>query len=159
MRLYLMQHGEAKSEEEDPRRGLTPTGEADTRRSAAFLAALKPALTEIRHSGKLRAAQTAAILAAALKSDKLLREYTGLAPNDPVQPLAVELAAAVNSLAVVGHLPFLSRLTSLLLCGHENGRPVAFYNSGIVCLYYDGEVWQVELTVPPLLLNALTAVR
>jgi phosphohistidine phosphatase len=157
MRLYLIQHGEAKSAEEDPGRGLTPKGEAQTGRSAAFLEAVKPGIAEIWHSGKLRAAQTAAILAAALKADNLPREHAGLSPNDPVQPVAREIKTAGRTIAVVGHLPFLSRLTSLLVCGHENGQPVSFFNSGIVCLNYSGEAWQVEWAVSPPLLNTLTA--
>jgi phosphohistidine phosphatase len=32
MKLYLVQHGEAKSEEEDPERSLTIRGEEETRK-------------------------------------------------------------------------------------------------------------------------------
>jgi phosphohistidine phosphatase len=151
MRLYLIQHGEAKGEQEDPQRGLTARGEADTRRSATLLASLQTTVSEIRHSSKLRAKQTAVIMAAAMKAEDLLHEQQGLAPNDPVQALAAELVHRQESLAVVGHLPFLSRLAGLLLCGHEQRHPVTFYNSGVVCLNYDGESWQVEWAVPPFL--------
>ena len=66
MKLYLVQHGEAKSEKEDPDRSLTDRGTAEIRAvaEAAKRAGLKPA--QIYHSGKTRAQQTADILADAL---------------------------------------------------------------------------------------------
>ena len=63
MRLYLVQHGQAKSEELDPQRGLTEQGVQDVERLAAFLKPLSLAVQVVWHSGKTRAAQTAEILA------------------------------------------------------------------------------------------------
>ena len=37
MRIYLVQHGEAKSEEEDPRRTLTDKGIGEVQKVAEFL--------------------------------------------------------------------------------------------------------------------------
>jgi phosphohistidine phosphatase SixA len=37
MHLYMVQHGEAKSAEVDPARGLTPKGIADVQKVAAHL--------------------------------------------------------------------------------------------------------------------------
>jgi phosphohistidine phosphatase SixA len=64
MRLYLVQHGAAKTEAEDPQRGLTDEGRQTVERIAQFLAPLRLALDRIEHSDKLRARQTAEILAA-----------------------------------------------------------------------------------------------
>ena len=66
MRLYLVQHGAAKSEAEDPQRGLTDEGQRTVERMADFLAALRLPLDRIEHSEKMRARQTAEILAARL---------------------------------------------------------------------------------------------
>jgi len=46
----------------------------------------------------------------------------GLAPNDPVVPVARWLRAETEyqSLALVGHMPFLGRLASLLVVGDNN---------------------------------------
>lgn len=66
MRLYLVQHGEAKSEAEDPERSLTSRGEEETRKisGAAKRQGLRP--SRIYHSGKKRAEQTAGIIAGAI---------------------------------------------------------------------------------------------
>ena len=66
MKLYLVQHGEAKSEAEDPERSLTSRGEEETRQisNAAKRLGIRP--SRIYHSGKRRAEQTAGIIAKAL---------------------------------------------------------------------------------------------
>jgi phosphohistidine phosphatase len=152
MKLYLVQHGEAKSEQEDPRRGLTDQGKRNIQKTADFFAKLSPELGEIRHSTKLRAAETAQLLAGALGKEDLLRECEGLAPNDPVKPLAQELDSVDRPLLVVGHLPFLSKLASLLLCGDEGRAPITFSYAGIVCLGRNEDRWQVEWIFTPDLL-------
>ena len=52
MRLFLMQHGEAKSEAEDPERSLTARGEEETRKisGAARRVGIRP--SKVYHSGK-----------------------------------------------------------------------------------------------------------
>ena len=82
MRLYLVQHAEAKSEAEDPTRPLTEKGLADIKRVARHLkehANIKVA--EINHSGKTRAEQTAQVLAEALAP-------RGVAKGEGLEPLA-----------------------------------------------------------------------
>ena len=59
MRLYLVQHGEAKSKTEDPQRPLTERGREDVARVAAFAASAGLQVGQIRHSGKRRAEETA----------------------------------------------------------------------------------------------------
>ncbi|NIN53050.1 MAG: phosphohistidine phosphatase SixA, partial [Nitrososphaeria archaeon] len=51
--------------------------------------------------------------------------------RDWIEGLASE---GVGSLAIVGHLPFLDKLASLLVAGVEDANVVAFQNSGIVKL-------------------------
>ncbi|MGO8991646.1 MAG: hypothetical protein ACLQGU_02165 [bacterium] len=52
MKLYLIQHGEAKPEAEDPERSLTARGEEETRKisGAAKMVGIRP--SRIYHSGK-----------------------------------------------------------------------------------------------------------
>ena len=68
MRLYLVQHGEARSEAEDPERSLTIRGEEETKKisDAAKRLGIRP--SRIYHSGKKRAEQTAGIIAGASRS-------------------------------------------------------------------------------------------
>ena len=69
MRLYLVQHGEALSKDVDPERALSDAGRADAERLARFLAPRRLTLSRVLQSGKLRAQQTAEILAGAFASD------------------------------------------------------------------------------------------
>jgi phosphohistidine phosphatase len=135
MKLYLIQHGEAKSEREDPERSLTSKGaqEVDRVAQAANKMGIKPA--KIYHSGKKRAAQTAAIIASGLKApEKNVEAVRGLNPNDAVRPRLEKIAEEKEDIMLVGHLPFLEKLASLLLCGDENARVVLFRYGGMVCL-------------------------
>lgn len=82
MFLYLVQHGEAKREDEDPARGLSKKGRDDALKVAAFVERMKIPVTRILHSNKARAQQTAQILAGLLKPKKGVSETDGLAPMD-----------------------------------------------------------------------------
>ena len=54
MFLYLVQHAEAKREEEDPRRDLTQKGRIDIESVAHHLKRLNVQVKQILHSGKTR---------------------------------------------------------------------------------------------------------
>jgi phosphohistidine phosphatase SixA len=54
MGLYFVQHGEAKSEAEDPERSLTIRGEEDTRKISGAAKRLGIRSSRIYHSGKKR---------------------------------------------------------------------------------------------------------
>jgi len=58
MKVYLVQHGEAKAEVEDTLRPLTDRGRAEVERVAALARKLEIRPSQILHSGKLRAKQT-----------------------------------------------------------------------------------------------------
>jgi len=149
MKLYLVQHGKAVQEELDPQRPLTEEGRRDTQKVAGFIKPLKISIDYLWHSGKKRAAQTAEILTEVVKY-KTLTAHNGLGPNDDVTALKDELATAQQDIMIVGHLPFLGKLTSLLLSGSESANIVAFKNSGIVCLTrYEKDQWQLDWVVTP----------
>ena len=77
MALYLMQHGEATTEAENPARPLTDTGRAAVERVAARAKAADVRIDRCVHSGKLRAEQTAELLVGVLGSDKSIEPATG----------------------------------------------------------------------------------
>ena len=68
---------------------------------------------------KKRAEQTAEVLADAIKINKEHIARDGLGPNDDVAALKDELLLSKEDIMIVGHLPFLSKLTSLLLATHN----------------------------------------
>jgi len=153
MRLYLVQHGEAKAEQIDPERRLTDKGRRDVEKVSSFLKRLDLRVAAIWHSGKPRAAETARILAAAVAADGGIVRRDGLAPNDPIAPIRQDVNRAENDLMIVGHLPFLSRLASALGAGGESADAVAFRNGGVVCLERDHrQLWRLGWIVTPELL-------
>jgi len=148
MRLYLVQHGEAKGEEEDPERPLTDRGASDVRRVARHVAgAGSPTIGRIHHSGKTRARQTAELWAEALGVP--VAESDGLAPKDDPAIWAKRVAGEPADVLLVGHLPHLSRLAGLLLAGDAERQVVAFRPGGVVGLEQAGGGWSVFLVLPP----------
>jgi phosphohistidine phosphatase len=123
------------------------------RKVAAFLKRLGLEVQAVWHSGKVRALQTAEILAPALASAEGLLQRDGLSPTDPVRPVTDELAGMTGDLMVVGHMPFMSRLAALLVSGRDSPEVVAFRQGGVVCLEGDaGQPWRVRWMLVPELL-------
>lgn len=150
MHLYLVQHGEAKTEAEDPQRGLTEGGRRTVESMTEFLAPLGLALDRIEHSEKLRARQTAEILAAKLKPVEGTKQISGMAPNDDVEPMRARLTKESKNLMLVGHLPYLSRLVARLLGLPAEKQVVQFEMGGVVRLDREQtEQWLVRWMVIP----------
>jgi len=153
MYLYLMQHGEAMAQNEHPERPLTDRGKLDVENVAAFLARAGVHIDAIRHSGKRRVAETANLVAPYVHAQEAVTAISGLNPNDAVEPLADQLRHETLVLMLVGHLPFLSRLTSYLLCGDLAHTLVQFQTGGVVCLEQQEDAWIVRWMVVPELLR------
>lgn len=150
MRIYLVQHGQAKSEDVDPDRHLTEKGQNDLKKISSFLKQFGLSVDTIWHSGKTRSAQTADILASGVVVNQAIIQHDGLAPNDAIGPVKEELIEANEDLMIVGHLPFLSKLVSELVTGNELADIVAFQPGGIVCVEQtDSEAWRIYWMVIP----------
>ncbi len=149
MALYLVQHGKSLPTDVDPQQGLSDEGIADTERMARLAVELGLTPGSILHSGKARARRTAEILAYALQPTDGVREASGLNPLDDVVPWTVVNPAA--ELMLVGHLPFMERLASLLVSGSEEKPVMRFQNSGIVCIDRDpaSEHWVIRWALVP----------
>jgi len=135
MALYLVQHGKSKSKEEDPEQGLTNNGVSETEKMAELAKENEVTVECIKHSGKKRARQTAEIFASALNPSDGIQEIVGMNPLDDVGPFAKDLFKA--DIMLVGHLPFMEKLTSYLILGETEESVIKFQNSGIVCLVQD----------------------
>jgi phosphohistidine phosphatase len=154
MRVYLTQHGKAKPVEEDPGRGLSDEGRIEVLEIAGFLANLRITVSLIQHSGKTRAEETAHILAEGIRCTSGPCRTMGLEPSDDPTATANFLRVYTDDLLIVGHLPHLERLTSLLLTGHLDRRPVRFANAGVVCLEKDPSgTWSLVWAIVPELLH------
>lgn len=150
MAVYLVQHGKSLSKDKDPQKGLSEEGVAEVRRIADVAGSYRIGVRAIVHSGKKRARQTAELFAAVLKPEGGLSERTGLAPLDDVAPIADSLDPGAGTM-LVGHLPFMSRLVSLLVTGDIRKTVLQFQNGGIVCLdkAQDSGHWRIRWTLMP----------
>jgi phosphohistidine phosphatase len=154
MKVYLVRHGEAVSSQLDPERPLSKQGLAEVRKVASFIKPLKISVEHIWHSSKLRASQTAEILSESVSVEKDCSAHKGLGPNDNVTIIADELEAYNTNLMIVGHLPFLAYLTSLLVSGKEAADIIAFDAGSIACLNRsDPSRWQIEWMITPKILS------
>ncbi len=134
MQIYLVQHGLAKSKEEDPARALTPAGREEVERVARAAAAAGVRPASILHSGKTRAQQTAEMFAAHLEPAHGVHAVESLDPGDEPHRMRQRVEEADEPLMLVGHLPHLSLLAALLLAETPEREIVAFRNGGVVCL-------------------------
>ena len=150
MALYLVQHGKSLPKDQDPRQGLSEQGRKETLRIARVAADYGIPVATIAHSGKQRALQTAEIMAAQLNPANGVTVRQGLKPMDDVPPLAASLRSEDNMM-LVGHLPFMERLTAYLVTGSIAKRVFKFQNGGIVCLDTDQDQgdWVVHWALMP----------
>ena len=154
MKLYLVQHGDACAKEVDPDRPLTDQGKADIERLAAFLKRAGIQVERVIHSGKLRAAQTAELLAHAIAAGVELESCSLINPNDNPRTLDWQSDSRDRDTLVVGHLPFMAKLVSHLLIEDENRHITAWQPGSIVCLQReDAGPWRVNWMIRPELLG------
>jgi phosphohistidine phosphatase len=153
MEIFLVQHSESQPKEEDPERSLTKAGVVAARRMSEWAAHAGVEISQIRHSGKLRASQTASIMAEGLAPKHGVKPTQGINPLDDPTPIAEELRSQQESLMLVGHLPFLSRLAGTLLVEDSERSMVTFENAGIVCLRRTEGKWSLSWAMVPRLLN------
>ena len=146
MRIYLVRHGKAAKTgyPNDADRPLTARGQEDVQNVAAQLARAGVEIYQIRHSGLVRAQQTAEILGKALNPPGGVISVAGLTYADPVEPLATELHFEPEPVMFVGHNPFMEQLVGLLLTGDRGKTPVWFATSTTVCLNHIDHAWSVR---------------
>ena len=153
MRCYLVQHGKSQSKTEDPSRSLTKEGIVESTRASEFLSHIGLSVSLIQHSGKARAQQTATILARGVRGRS--EQIKGLAPLDDPELMADLLGGASHDVMLVGHLPHLEGLASILLTGRADQKPVRFQNSGVLCLERnEDKTWSLVWLITPELVDA-----
>jgi phosphohistidine phosphatase len=153
MRIYLTQHGLAVPTDVDADRPLSEQGRADVRRLAGLLDEAGIRVGEVLHSGKTRAEQSAAILAEALLPRGQPQAHAGLGPKDPLEQVSPEIAFWSVDTLIVGHLPYLGRLASLLLASDPDRPLLAFQPGAMACLERGAQgQWLLAWMVRPELL-------
>ena len=130
-RIYFAQHGLAVDKTVNPDRPLSKAGIEQSSAIALQIHAAGITVSQIFHSGKLRARQTAEIFAEHL-SVISVTAIDNLSPNDDVRRVIQNLQT--NDALYVGHLPHLEKLVSYLVTGKTEPNIIKFKNSAVVCL-------------------------
>lgn len=146
MRVYLVRHGKAVKTgfTTDAERELTGTGRREVQRIAEMMAEAGVEVAQIRHSGLVRAAQTADILGEVLRPPNGVIAVRGLHYNDPITPLVRELHLEHEPLMLVGHNPFMEHLAGALLTRNTGSAPLWFTTATTACLDYSEGVWYLR---------------
>jgi phosphohistidine phosphatase len=150
MALYLVQHGKSLPENLDINKGLSEEGIAEVKRIAEVARQYGIKVSKILHSGKTRARQTAQIYASFLDVKNEIEQVEGMKPLDDVVKFSEKITDSEN-IMVVGHLPFLEKLTSYLVIGSDEKPIFKFQNGGIICLdkESDSQTWIIKWTLMP----------
>ena len=150
MALFLVQHGKSLPKDKDPSKGLSDKGIAETKRIADVAKGYGVHVDDIVHSGKTRARQTAEIFASALNPKEGVQASSGLNPLDDVADYAKTIDSSKDRM-LVGHLPFMEKMTAHLITGTTKNAVFKFQNSGIVCLDQDpdSQRWVIKWTLMP----------
>ena len=154
MGIYIVQHGPALSKEEDAERPLSEYGKGVVKDVALLLkksANIK--IDEIIHSTKLRSRQTAELIAKTMEITIPVMDTENLEPLDNISPQVMIFENEITNKMIVGHLPYVNRLASKLLCGDENQEMFNYQPGSVLCLdkvVNNGKgKWKVQWMVVP----------
>ncbi len=115
MRLYVLQHGDAVTKEENKQRPLSAQGREDIELLAEHLKASDVQVQDILHSGKLRAEQTAQIIYNRLQPQRAPQACEGINPIDDPALFIESMAQYQGDTLMASHMPYVSNLCSKLL--------------------------------------------
>ena len=146
MKLYLMRHGQAASPQVDAQQGLTPDGRDEIERLAQRLQAQGVQFTQVLHSEKTRAQQTAEIMAGVLAPGIAPKMRSGLKPNDDPRLLLADIEGWQGDTLMTSHLPFVPLLLAQLT---GQAPDMGLVPGTIICLTKQNAIWQIEWLESP----------
>ena len=148
MSLYILQHGEAVPKEIDPERPLSEHGNRDIRILALHMQNMDVQLGNIFHSGKLRAEQSARLIAETLSPEIKPVNTEGLNPNDDPTVIIGDIEQINENILIASHMPFVSRLCSTLLTGTTEAE-FASVPGTLFCLEKAEDNWRLAYMLRP----------
>ena len=148
MNLYILQHGEAVPKEIDPERPLSEHGNRDIRILALHMQNMDVQLGNVFHSGKLRAEQSARLIAETLSPEILPVQTEGLNPNDDPTVIIGDIEQLNENILIASHMPFVSRLCSTLLTG-ATAAEFASVPGTLFCLEKADDKWRLAYMLRP----------
>ncbi|HUU29461.1 MAG TPA: phosphohistidine phosphatase SixA [archaeon] len=143
MKVYLVRHGKALPPATDPAQPLSEEGRSDISHLARTLRNMNFSVELIVHSGKLRAEETAKIIADSINPSKGIKAVKGLAPKDDITEALKIIEAQHGDLMIVSHLPFLEHLLEAMVKPEGSEELPAFDIGNVIGLEKSGERWQV----------------
>ena len=146
MKVYLVHHVDALSAAQDPQRHISPMGCDQADRLGARWRAMGVYPVRILHSELQWSIDTAVRIAAKLgASDKVAKAAYPINTGDPVEPFLAEIASANGDIMMCGHVDYLMRTVSQLVCGDEKRKVIEFKpgNGTTACLEGSGSQWAV----------------
>lgn len=146
MKLYLMRHGQAASPQVDPQQGLTPEGRIAIEQLAQALVIQGMQFTQVFHSEKARARQTAEIMTRLIAPTVSPQQRAGLKPNDDPRLLLAEIENWQDDTLITSHLPFIPNLLSLLTGDLQS---IVLAPGTVVCLVKENTIWRIEWVESP----------
>ena len=143
-----MQHGEAEAKEVDPERPLTAEGARGIRVLAMHMQNMGVQLDKVFHSGKLRAEQSAGLVADVLSPGVQPVQAAGLNPNDDPVTIVSDIDQIGENILIASHMPFVSRLCSVLLTGTTDAE-FASLPGTLFCLEKSEGKWRLAYMLRP----------
>jgi phosphohistidine phosphatase len=124
---------------------------------ASHLAGLDLPIDIIFHSQKMRAKQTAVVFAEFLKPREGVKETDYLGPLDDPSEWEQRLRDRDMNIMLVGHVPFMPKLFSLLTCGFIDDSNITFGNASVACLKRQNNgSWILQWMIGPELVGSST---
>jgi phosphohistidine phosphatase len=147
MKLYLVQHG-LSIENETGDKVLSDYGRIQTTKSALHSSQFYGIdINRIYSSTKTRAAETAEIIAKVLGNNLEIIRDESLLPDSNPTPWKRKIENSSEDMMIVGHLPFLSKLLSILLVTDIDTDILTFKNSCIVCMDKTKKGWIIDWVI------------
>ncbi|UCG35665.1 MAG: phosphohistidine phosphatase SixA [Candidatus Omnitrophota bacterium] len=147
MKVYLARHGKYLTPDMDLAGSLSEEGMQETKRIAKLLKKKKIKIDVMWHNKKIRAAQSARIFSKVIgEVETVSRDDLG--PADPVNKFTKSIQTLNRDLMIVGHNPFLQKLSAQLLGGTIRFDSFCLPNSGIICLEHD-QGWKISWSLTP----------
>ena len=134
MKLYLMRHGEALSPQKDPERGLTDKGKLSVELVAKHLQKKGTSFSQIFHSKKKRARETAEIMRRIIAPHVPLTLHNKITPDDDPIRIFSEINIWEENTLIASHLPFVPNLMTLLTEKDAYMTAITFETATVICL-------------------------
>ncbi|MFC1566639.1 phosphohistidine phosphatase SixA [bacterium] len=144
MKLLIVRHADSISSPTIDEKILSEKGIQETVKIAKHLQKIAYKSDNIWHSTKLRAKQTASIIAEHIDSTDKLVQKPNLAPLDDPRDIITEIENIDENVIVVSHLPFIQKMLSYLFINTDLLSIFDFKSSSVICLEKHESEWVIE---------------